>query len=550
MFQHFWKRLSPKQLSIFIQTFSLIAIFFEGYDQGESLHQKYMSCSLTTNSPGVMGGVNASPNYVAEVGIGLLDGTVTDTTHQGGIVSIYYLGAIVGAFVGGWIADRIGRINGLLIAAVFALVGGALQAATQSSDFIIVARVVTGLGTGALTAIVPVYIAEVSSAGHRGGFLGYVFIANYLGISIAYWLDFGLSFIEGGYSELRWRFLLAFQCLPALILMAGIKFLPDSPRFLASVGRLDEAKEVLEHIRGNKGPDVEKEFAEICAVAEDSKPSSPVQFAKVLLGRATNGAHLGRRAWLCLWLQIMASWTGITAVTAHSPVLLKQAGYSPIKQSGLAGGLNTIGIVGTIISAQIVDRLGRRKCLIGGSFGLFLVNLVAAALYEGSRTYPSKAAQIAPAAVTMLFLFNLIYASTWGTVAFLIPTEIFPSEMRAQGNGFGITGWAIGVGMTVLVNPIMFGDLESRTYFLFAGLNLLWCPIVYFFYPETAGRSLESIEAMFESSSPLYTKMEATYRAAGNGDVLANRRLSVNRMSEDGEKFTVDKDSVSDHAKV
>ncbi|OBT86032.1 hypothetical protein VE02_05517 [Pseudogymnoascus sp. 03VT05] len=235
-----------------------------------------MSRSLTTNPTGVMGGVNASPNYVAKVGIGLPDGTVTDTTHQGGIVSIYYLGAIVGAFVGGWIADRIGRINGLLIAAVFALVGRALQAATQSSDFIIVARVVTGLGTGALTAIVPVYIAEVSSAGHRGGFLGYVFIANYLGISVAYWLDFGLSFVDGGYSEVRWRFLLAFQCLPAIILMAGIKFLPDSPRFLASVGRLDEAKEVLEHIRGNKGPDVEKEFAEICAVAEESKPSSPV----------------------------------------------------------------------------------------------------------------------------------------------------------------------------------------------------------------------------------------------------------------------------------
>ena len=126
-------------------------------------------------------------------------------------------------------------------------------------------------------------------------------------------------------------------------------------------------------------------------------------------------------------------------MTAYSPVLLKQAGCSSIKQNGLAGGLNTIGIVGTIISAQIVDRYGRRKCLIWGACGL-LVNLIAVSLYEGSIAGPSKAAQIAPAAVTMLFLFNLIYAATWGTVAFLIPTEIFPSEMRAQGNGFDITG--------------------------------------------------------------------------------------------------------------
>ncbi|KAK4495992.1 hypothetical protein PRZ48_013260 [Zasmidium cellare] len=489
-----WKRLSAKQLSFAIQTFSLVAIFFEGYDQG------------------VMGGVNASPRYVQEVGIGMPDGTVTDVTKQGGIVSIYYLGAIVGCFLGGWIADRIGRINGLFIGALFALIGGALQAATQSASFILVARVVTGLGTGALTGITPVLIAEVSNATHRGGMLGYVFIANYLGISIAYWLSFGLAFINNGYSDIRWRFLLAFQCIPALLLLGGIRLLPDSPRFLASKGRIKEAREVLEHIRGTE--DVDVEFQEICAMAEHSTSNSPIEFVKILLSIGKQHApHLSRRAWLCLWLQIMASWTGITAVTAYSPVLLRQAGYSTLKQNGLAGGLNTIGIIGTIISAQLVDRLGRRVCLMGGAAGLFLVNLIAAILYEVSLHDPSIANSIAPAAVTMLFLFNLIYASTWGTVAFLIPTEIFPNELRAQGNGFGIAGWAIGVGMTVLVNPIMFGDIKSRTYFLFAGLNLLWIPIVFFLYPETSKRSLESIEAMFTSSSPLFKDMEKAYRS-------------------------------------
>jgi sugar porter (SP) family MFS transporter len=485
-----------------------------------------------------MGGVNASPNFVAEVAIGLPDGYVTDTTHQGGIVSIYYLGAIAGAFAGGWIADRIGRINGLLIAAGFALAGGALQAAAQSSDFILTARVVTGLGTGALTAITPVYIAEVSPAKYRGGFLGYVFIANYFGISVSYWIDFGLSFVDNGMSAVRWRFLLAFQCFPALLLMAGVKLLPDSPRYLASIGRFADAKEVLEHIWGSKRIEVDEEFLEICTAAEGSKPSSLIQFAKVLFGRATNRAHLGRRAWLCLWLQIMASWTGITAVTAYSPVLLKQAGYSALKQNGLAGGLNSIGIIGTIISTQTVDRLGRRKCLIWGAFGLFAVNLIAASLYETAIADPLRAERIAPVVVTMLFLFNLVYAATWGTVAFLIPTEIFPSEMRAQGNGFGITGWAIGVGWTVLVNPIMFARLQSRTYFLFAALNLAWMPIVFFFYPETAERSLESIEAMFSTRSPFYSKMEAAYRNAGSGDVLSAHRLPLANPSRDARIFT------------
>ncbi|KAL1966272.1 hypothetical protein VTN77DRAFT_4625 [Rasamsonia byssochlamydoides] len=512
----FWKRLSPRQLNVAIQTFSLISIFFEGYDQG------------------VMGGVNASPRYVSEVGIGLPDGTVTNQTHQGGIVSVYYLGAIFGCFAGGWLADRIGRINGLLIGSLFALVGGALQAATQSSDFILVARVVTGIGTGALTGITPVLVSETSSADHRGGFLGYVFIANYLGISIAYWLSFGLAFINDGYSDIRWRFLLAFQCIPALVLAFFIKMLPDSPRYLASVGRNEEARDLLQRVRGHKWTpeQIDREYLEIITIAMDSKPSSPVQFVKILLGRSGRpGAHLGRRAWLCMFLQIMASWTGITAVTAYSPVLLRSAGYSELTQNGLAGGLNTIGIVGTIISAQIVDRLGRRICLMGGAGALAAVNLIAGALYEGARQHPDKAKSFAPAAVTMLFLFNLAYAATWGTVAFLVPTEIFPSDLRAQGNGFGITGWALGVGMTTLVNPIMFSTMENRTYFLFFGLNLLWIPIIFLFYPETCGRSLESIEALFSTPSPLSWKMERAYQL--HGDVLAER--GVKQSDDDGD---------------
>jgi len=90
---------------------------------------------------------------------------------------------------------------------------------------------------------------------------------------------------------------------------------------------------------------------------------------------------------------------------------LSQAGYSIIKQNGITGGLNTIGIVGAIISAQIVDRLDRRKCLMGGAFGL-AVNLIATSLYEASRNNRSEAASIAPAAATTLFLFNLIYTAT------------------------------------------------------------------------------------------------------------------------------------------
>lgn len=164
---------------------------------------------------------------------------------------------------------------------------------------------------------------------------------------------------------------------------------------------------------------------------------------------------------------------------------------------------------------------------MAGAFGLVIVNALAGGLYEASRRNPDKASSIAPAAITMLFLFNLIYASTWGTVAFLIPTEIFPSEMRAQGNGFGVTGWAVGVGTTVLANPSIFATLENRAYFMFAGFNLLWVLIVYLIYPETKDRSLESIDILFIPKSPFYWAGERSWREHHNGDILAGRETAV-----------------------
>jgi hypothetical protein len=128
-------------------------------------------------------------------------------------------------------------------------------------------------------------------------------------------MSFGLAFINNGYSDIRWRFLLAFQCIPALLLLLFIKMLPDSPRFLASIGRYDDCREILTKIRCYKATqlEIDLEYKDIIATVQDGQPSSPIQFAKILIGKSGRpGANLGRRAWLCVWLQIMASWTGIT----------------------------------------------------------------------------------------------------------------------------------------------------------------------------------------------------------------------------------------------
>ncbi|EED14976.1 MFS sugar transporter, putative [Talaromyces stipitatus ATCC 10500] len=432
--------------------------FFQGYDQG------------------VIGGVNASSKYVTEVGIGKPDGTVTDTTHQGGVV--------LSAFT------------------TWVLFSATLLGDAQNSNFMIYARVVTGIGTGALTGITPVLVSETSSADHRSGFLGCVVIANCkralnpssfwysasLSRDISRILDLiRLAFLDSGRSD----------CFPALIPACCIKMLPDSSRYLASVDREEEARELLGRIRKHSASpeEIGREYLDIITLAEESQRSSPVLFARMALGKGgKQHPNSGRRAWLCVWLQIMASWTGITvgastAFAACSPVLLPQVGYSAIKQNGLTGGINTI-----------VDRLGRRVCLMAGSAILVNVNLVAGAVYEGSLHNPEKASQYASGAITMLLSSNIGYAATCGTVAFLLPTEIFLSHLQTQ---------------TVTVER----HKASHTYFFFAGLNLLWIPIILSLSPETRNRSLESIEALFSTLNPFYWKMEQAYKL--HGDVLA-----------------------------
>lgn len=126
--------------------------------------------------------------------------------------------------------------------------------------------------------------------------------ANYLGISVAYWISFGLAFVKDGpdhlESPLRWRFLLGFQCVPAIILAIFIRFLPDSPRFLASVGRHEEALEVFEHLRAKPAgdPEVEREYQEIVKVSQGARKSTPIEFVKILcdLKHGHDSPHLTR----------------------------------------------------------------------------------------------------------------------------------------------------------------------------------------------------------------------------------------------------------------
>lgn len=204
-----------------------VSIFFFGFDQG--------AFSM----------INNTPDYVQVMKIGYANPpddqksvwsvTITNTTKEGGIVSVYYLGTLIGALLGGWLGDKLGRINCIncvRIGCVWALVGAALQCSAQNANWMICSRVINGIGTGHLNAIVPVWSAETSSFSSRGFFIAMEFTLNIFGVAVAYWMEYGLSYINKGDSVIKWRFPIGFQIILLIVLLIVVNFMPESPRWL------------------------------------------------------------------------------------------------------------------------------------------------------------------------------------------------------------------------------------------------------------------------------------------------------------------------------
>lgn len=199
-----WRALPGKGVLLLLNVFSAVALIYEGYNQG------------------VYGAVSGTPGFIAMSKIGH-GSTVTQSTKQGGLAAVYYLGAIFGGFIGGWVGDKYGRKKGAFVGAVLSLVGSVLQCGSVNSGMFICARIIAGLGIGFVNVLIPSWVSELSEAHDRGSTFSLVFVANFLGIFLANWINFG---IRNSGSEFRWRFPLGFMCIPMLMVTVAIFFVP------------------------------------------------------------------------------------------------------------------------------------------------------------------------------------------------------------------------------------------------------------------------------------------------------------------------------------
>lgn len=301
--------------------------------------------------------------------------------------------------------------------------------------------------------------------------------------------------------------------------------------------RRQEAVDILCKIRGDKSiqdEGIAKEIELLEAVVEASYHKRNNYLNIFLGGRYSGKLHFGRRAILGLALQQIQQWTGILVMVSWAAKLFELSGFDSYKSSWMSGLLNTTGVVGTAAAALVIDRIGRRWSLqisfIIQGISLFLVAGLLKTSQDYAVTNPSLSHAIGTAGSAFTYSFVFFFCMFNIVPCWIYGTEIWPQEVRAKGYSFTILGWAIGCGTTTFVIPIMLANIGWWSFIFFGAMNIVVIPIIHFFYPETAGRSLEEIDLLFTSDSPFVSKNMAEYdrrvaEAGGNIAVAARNLL-------------------------
>ncbi|KAK5203168.1 hypothetical protein LTR41_011082 [Exophiala xenobiotica] len=517
----YWRRLSQRQLLLLTGFVAAFAVGFDGMAQG------------------AMASVQAAPHYTYAMQLGTIDGVVTHATRQGGIVAIYYLGSLCGAFLAGHIADKYGRSKAVYFGAAWAFLGCALECAAQNLNMMLCARIIAGMGAGQLMSTVPTWTAEIAASHHRGKVITATFMANFVGIALIVWLGFGISFTSFGDGSFRWRFVFAANMLPLFILIPLTMMMPESPRWLVKVGRREEALEILALARGEGAhtTKVQHEVNEIIVADELEKESGTHNsYWSMLVGVGYGDLHIARRVQLGFWLQVMCQFcTGIAAVLIYSGYIFALANFNGIKSSWLGAITNTVGIPATLVAIYSMDVLGRRKLAFVGSTLQTLLLFLIGGLMVAIKNNPENANNLGKATASLIPVYMFVFAATWLVIPWVYATEIFPTALRARGNGFNVAGWSIGYGGGGLVIPIMFQNIGANTFFVIGAFQIITIPIIYCFYPETNQRSLESLDLLFASKSPFVWAEEREFAKRINElEHAVEARMARDGMAQSG----------------
>lgn len=414
----------------------------------------------------------------------------------GFVVSCALIGSAMGAWYAGPLADRIGRVRTMKVAAVLLAVSALGSGLVFGAWDLIVWRVVGGVGVGIASVIAPTYIAEVSPAHARGRLGSLQQLAIVLGIFVALLSDAWLAAAAGGASQpfwfglAAWRWMFLMELVPALIYGALVLGIPESPRYLVAKGRIGEARTVLQQVLGI-GSD-----AALDQKLRDIETSLRSQCHPTL--RDLRGPRFGLLpvVWIGIGLSVFQQFVGINVIFYYSSTLWHSVGFSEADAFSITVATSIVNVLVTLVAISLVDKVGRKPLLVVGSVGMAVtLGLMALCFSHGvgsgdQLTLPGHWGTLALVAANAYVVF---FGLSWGPMVWVLLGEMFPNRIRAIAMAVAASAqWLANFAITSSF-PALAEIGLSFAYALYAGFALLSLVFVVYAARETNGVELEDM---------------------------------------------------------
>ncbi|KAJ5655395.1 hypothetical protein N7507_007345 [Penicillium longicatenatum] len=463
----------------------------------------------------------------------------SDSGFKGWFVSTLLLAAWLGSLINGPLSDRVGRKVSINLAVIVFVIGSAIQCAAVNIPMLFVGRAIAGLAIGMLTMVVPLYISEVSIPEIRGSLVVIQQLSVTIDILVSYWIDYGTNYIGGtrcapnipytggtasspsfdpyqdvpsggctGQSEASWRFPLALQIAPAIILGIGILFFPDSPRWLLMKERDDDSLAALSRLRRQPRDNIalQNEYLEIRAsimlensFAKENFPnlSGFKLHAAQYMSMLTNWARFRRLAIGCI-VMFFQQFMGCNAIIYYAPTIFAQLGLSGNTSSLLATGVyGIVNCLSTLPALLLIDKVGRCVLLMAGATGTCISLAIVGGIlgsYGSSLPDHKSAGWVG---IAFIYIYDINFSYSFAPIGWVLPSEIFNLSIRAKAMSITTSATWMCNFIIGLVTPDMLDSITYGTYIFFAVFCLLALGFTFFCIPETRGKTLEDMDLIF-----------------------------------------------------
>ncbi|KAH8894591.1 general substrate transporter [Thozetella sp. PMI_491] len=474
-----------------------------------------------------IGGTIGLPSF--QRAYGLVGKSATETAAlSSNIVSTFQAGAFFGCIIGFFSAERFGRKPVIMGSAVVFCIGVIMQMIGQIG-LLYGGRALTGLGIGASSTMIPIFIAECSPALIRGRLVGIFEIMLQIALVFGFWVNYGVNADIPSTDDKQWRIPVAVQFIPAGFLLISMPFIVESPRWLVSKNRIEKARKALSWVRHLPVDHeyIELEMADIQQSITHELELSGGKRSTVQIFRELGAKGVRWRVSMGVLLMLLQNLTGINAINYYSPTILKSIGYT-----GTSVGLLATGVYGivkmlttVIFMVFFVDRFGRRPALLVGAAGAMVAMFYLAgySALSGSfvQTPPSDSGS--RAALAMIYIYAIFYGFSWNGIPWIFASEVLPNRVRTLGMMCAVCMQWLAQFIVVYSLPYMITRITYGAFIFFGSCTVIAFFFAYFFVPETKGVPLEDMDLLMGPDAPLFAvNARKRYDEAKRNGLTAN----------------------------